>query len=341
MKRRQQESPVDRDEAAAMWCMTLADGDLNEAERAAFDAWIADPENSEAMQLQAAGWNLVTYSAGAPEIVRMRSAALQDYRAASADRWRERKGFLFRRRHGLAIAAAVLLALGPFAAWQVGMFGGAASGDVVVSELKAPHGERQLTSLADGSHVTLDAASVVDVRMSSTSRDIALVSGRATFAVVKSPRPFKVAAGDKVVIATGTRFSVERLQDKVEVILYEGSVRVVGPDDRLITAMDPGQAVTMPAFGESDSVSLRKTPPGSQSWEYGELEFVDDPLPDAVARINRYAASPVILARDVPSSLRVTGVFDAKDSRGFAYGVASLNGLRVNETPAGLIIASD
>src|SRR3546814_14429474 len=85
-------------------------------------------------------------------------------------------------------------------------------------------GERQLAVLEDGSQVSLDAATKVNVRMKEAGRQVELLAGRAKFDVAKDPqRPFTVAAGDKLVVAVGTSFSVELIDGQVRVILYERS----------------------------------------------------------------------------------------------------------------------
>src|SRR3546814_1402664 len=84
-------------------------------------------------------------------------------------------------------------------------------------------GERQLAVLEDGSQVSLDAATKVNVRMKEAGRQVELLAGRAKFDVAKDPqRPFTVAAGDKLVVAVGTSFSVALIDGQVRVILYAG-----------------------------------------------------------------------------------------------------------------------
>jgi hypothetical protein len=66
------------------------------------------------------------------------------------------------------------------------------------------------------------------VRMSGKQRELTLVRGRAKFDVAKDPlRPFTVVAGDKIVVATGTSFSVEMVGKDVRVLLYHGRVSVL------------------------------------------------------------------------------------------------------------------
>ena len=326
---------MDRDEMAALWCMSLADGPLTRSECADFEAWIADPENAEAMQLQAGVWNLVAFSAGKPEIVRMRREALDDYHRSNSRRW---SGHGISRRWGMGIAATVLIGALSVATWQSDLF---SAQSPVLAEYRTDRGERRVALLDDGSRLSLDAASEVDVRMSDERRALTLINGRVGFTVAKAKTPFTVAAGDKMVVATGTRFSVERLTDEVHIILYEGSVRILSRDsggEHQIAVMSPGEMLAMPAFGRPARLTIEKGPDSMQAWEGGHLEFVDEPLDTAVARVNRYARKPISIADDVPSGLRITGIFNANDAEGFAQGVAALNGLRVTERSEGLVL---
>lgn len=328
---------MDRDEMAALWCMSLAEGPLTASERADFEAWIADPENAVAMQLQAGAWNLVAFSAGKPEIVRMRREALDDYHRSNRRRWSGHE-LGISRRWGMGIAATVLVGALSVATWQSDLF---SSPSPALAEYRTDRGERRVALLDDGSRLSLDAASEVDVRMSDERRALTLVDGRAGFTVAKAKTPFTVAAGDKMVVATGTRFSVERLTDQVHIILYEGSVRILSRDsvgEHQIAVMSPGEMLALPAFGRPARLTIEKGRESMQAWEGGQLEFVDEPLDSAVARVNRYARKPISIADDVPTGLRITGIFNASDAAGFAQGVAALNGLRVTDSSEGLVL---
>ena len=78
---------ADRDEQAALWWLDLAAGDLSADSRDAFDAWIADDENAIAFEHVARAWHAVDGAAGSPELIRMRSVAIDDYRRANRRRW--------------------------------------------------------------------------------------------------------------------------------------------------------------------------------------------------------------------------------------------------------------
>src|SRR3546814_16920388 len=82
--------------------------------------------------------------------------------------------------------------------------------------------------LDDDSRLSLDANTRVRVKYSRAGRQLWLEEGRARFEVAKDPlRPFSVAAAGKIVVATGTEFSVELLGREPPVILYEGHVAVL------------------------------------------------------------------------------------------------------------------
>nr|WP_281423070.1 FecR domain-containing protein [Sphingomonas colocasiae] len=320
-----------------MWCMRLSEGPLSEAERAELTAWIETPANAEAFHDQASLWGVTEAAATAPEMIRMRGEALDSYRRGHADRWRGQA----RARPrwvlaGLAAAASVVIAVGAMTLVRftdLPVSGSADDRAARAVDYRTGTAERSVAVLEDGSRLTLDADSAVSVRITDARRDVKVLQGRAGFEVAKNGRPFAVTAGDKTVVATGTRFSVELLGKATNVALYEGSVDVLGAragGARKITAMKPGSALTLPAFGDVDSAPPRIQSARAPLWEAGQLEFVDEPLPEVVARFNRYAARPLVIGAGVPADIRITGVFEANDAAAFAQGVAALHGLTVS-----------
>src|SRR5258708_1366213 len=83
----------------------------------------------------------------------------------------------------------------------------------------APNGERYATAVGgfalvpmpDGSKVTLNTDSQIRIALPDTERRVELSHGEAFFEVSKAPAsPFVVRAGNKRIIAVGTKFSVRR-----------------------------------------------------------------------------------------------------------------------------------
>ncbi len=326
---------VDPEEAAALWAMRLAEGEMTPEQQVAFDAWLdADPRHGELLEETIGAWRAVDHYAGAEPVMAMREAAL-----ASARRTL-RKGngrFPMRQLVSGLLAATLLLALGGGLLWA----------RVAPRVYETGVGERRVVALKDGSKISLDAATVVRVRYADGKRQLWLERGRAKFDVAHDAlRPFSVAAADKMVVATGTAFSVELIKTQVRVVLYEGHVAVLKRDasgdsaqaprettveigqvaaDRLLV---PGRELILPdnspaRLAPQAAAVEPADPVRSLSWEGGLLVFEDEPLDIVVDRMNRYAAKPLVVGDAVTGRLRISGVFRAGDTEGLVQGLAA------------------
>ncbi len=86
-------------------------------------------------------------------------------------------------------------------------------------------GEYSTQTLDDGSVLSLNSNSHVEVNYTPSKRVINLLKGEAHFHVTPdSNRPFEVYAGNRMVKAVGTAFSVYRLKDNIEVLVTKGKV---------------------------------------------------------------------------------------------------------------------
>ena len=86
-------------------------------------------------------------------------------------------------------------------------------------------GEQRRITLADNSIVQLNTNSAVVVSYTDSERGIQLQKGEAHFTVSHNPhRPFLVRAGNGIVRAVGTAFSVRLYERSVDVIVTEGRV---------------------------------------------------------------------------------------------------------------------
>jgi transmembrane sensor len=329
-------------ETALAWCLRLAEGPLEGAEREAFEAWLAEaPDNAALFDEAVALWSGVEDQAGAPEMVVLRGQALESARRANASRWGRSGGL---PRQAMAIAATLLIAV-MAGVWFVGM----------PTTYRTGIGEREVVALPDGSKLSLDADSAVTMRYTHARRQLTLKKGRARFSVAKNPlRPFTVAAAGKTVVAVGTEFSVERLGGDVRVILYEGKVSVL--DQRSPVAAPrpvpvgrggkPADLVLKPGgelvIGEDAQVASLTTTDLSRSlsWEGGQLIFRNEPLAAAVERVNRYADRKVRLD-PAAGEVLVSGVFTAGDTEAFVDGVTAVFPVRAEQRGDETVISAD
>lgn len=198
----------------------------------------------------------------------------------------------------------------------------------------APNGERFATPvgglasvpMADGSNVTLNTDSQIRIALTDTERRVDLGHGEAFFEVSKdSNRPFVVRAGDKRVIAVGTKFSVRREGDDIEIVVTEGKVRVengaAGQDSRAGGSTDvfliPG---SIARADDAGVLVQRRTLPEAEeylSWRTGWLMFRDQRLTDAIAEFNRYNARKIVIQDPAIASLKIEGNFRARNVEAF------------------------
>lgn len=327
-----------RAENAALWATRLADGQMSEDARVELQAWLdEEPANAAALEETIGAWQAVEHYAASAEMMAMREAALASARRSM--RRRETPVWRTRRMAWGAIAASLLMVIAVSGAWAW----------LSPRTYETGVGERRVVALSDGSKLSLDADTVVKVRYSKDKRELWLARGRAHFDVARNPlRAFSVTAGDEVVVATGTAFSVELVQKEVRVVLYEGHVMVLDRDGegarrtlqvagRPVVAdqlLSPGRELVLPMVVAANEpvvaapAVMPADPVRSLSWEGGLLVFEDVPLSLVVERMNRYAATPLEVGDAATGSLRISGVFRAGDTDALVQGLEAAFGVK-------------
>jgi transmembrane sensor len=334
---------------AAYWAARMAEAPLHGEECERFEAWLNDnPQNISCMEDILRCWGAVEHYAAAAPIMALREEALAAVRERAAVRsreWRE-----WSSRAAFAAASLLLMIMG-VGLWMT----------LQPVQYRTGIGERRVVTLADGSILSLDAGSAVSVQYSHGERELSLDQGRAKFVVAKDPlRPFTVRAGSKLVVATGTEFSVERIGGQVRVILYKGHVALLdanGENYQQISVRSAREAAAAPSMSPNEEVVLPDTrmpdavvpaatvsateAKRSMSWESGLLVFNDQPLDDVVARVNRYADQPLRIGDSDVRQLRVSGVFRAGDTTALLQGLQGAFHVRVRKEADSIAIYAD
>lgn len=297
------------DEKALYWFVQLRDGDVDAATRKAFDAWlVASPDHARAWTEVETLWRDLDRLAPAEK---QAVAQLPTTTAvARLRRWRS---------HGLAVAAALVLAAG---------LAGFLTPTDWFADYRTATGERRVVTLADGSQVELAPASAIDVDLTAARRTVRLLSGQAFFTVAKDPvRPFSVAARDGTVTALGTAFDVK---------LGLGSAVAVAVDESRVEVRVPGAAGVIVASGQGvgyDGKAISSPGPLDPGeigdWRRERLVFHDVRLAEAAADLERYGGGRIQILSGVAAQRRVTAVLDARDPAAGLDMLASGLGLRV------------
>lgn len=309
-------------EAAASWFARMR-GPNAERHRAAFEAWAATPAHRAAFDRMALRWEQSGLVGHTPS--GQARTGLPDARPPS-------------RTLFYAIAAAIAgLVLSGLLFAVLPMPGQKQSApQLAARDLSTPVGTIRRLTLPDGSVVTLDTASRIELAFTASERRVRLLAGRARFEVAHGQaRPFIVAAGAGEVVATGTMFDVSLIGARPQVRLIQGSVAVrtlaAGAPRVVIAKLVPGQAASL---GEPDA---RPQTLAADRWVGGMLSYDNVPLAEVLAEANRYASAPITLADPDLGKLRVTGGFKAGDQRAIAEALAAGLGLKVEAGAGGAL----
>ncbi len=178
-------------------------------------------------------------------------------------------------------------------------------------------GEVRQSPLADGSSIALNTETRLVTRFSDARRYVRLEAGEAWFDVAADrTRPFTVEAGDALVTAVGTAFTLRRHPDHLELVVTEGVVEARNRDDR--QRVGQGYSAIIPRAG---AILLKALDAGAVqrklAWRAGQVILDGERMQDAVATFNRYSERPIRLA-DTLADRRIVGVFRTQDADGFA-----------------------
>jgi transmembrane sensor len=185
-------------------------------------------------------------------------------------------------------------------------------------------GGQKKFALADGSVVTLNTNSQIDVELLGDRRDVHLVRGEAYFDVVHDDkRPFIVHANQYVVRDIGTAFAVH-LTDKgrVDVRVTKGRVEIAalaneGQDSsraKSLGILSAGQDVLFGQKIERAEVVSEAELSRKLAWRQGQLIYSGQPLAEVLDDISRYSDIQIELADPALRDLPVGGAFSVNQT---------------------------
>ncbi|KRD74592.1 FecR domain-containing protein [Lysobacter sp. Root983] len=319
---------------AAAWFARLRADDVSESDRRDCRQWLnADPRHRAAYERIERMWSTLGEHAPHPEVaLRIRAETPAPAAPASA----RKRGTRAAWWSGAAAALVALAVIG----WRL-----QPAPPVPEQHYVTAIGESRTIALADGSRVSLDTDTRLQVRFSGEQRRISLVRGRAFFRVAKETRPFLVQTEDGSVKAVGTEFEVYRREGEIEVALIEGRVLLLaaaadGAAPVQLATLDPGQKAS---FGQRKP--LRMIQPDRHAalpaWLSGKLAFEDQALPAAVTEFNRYSHRRIVLQGEAVARIRVSGVFRSDDPHAFVEALQELYPVAVSASPSGDLLLSD
>lgn len=315
---------------ADRWLARLHSPKCSADDRARFHEWLArHPAHWQAYNRAEHLWSAAAQA---------RDTEMTDLADAVLRRARQRRRSVPRRARLLGWAAIVILVIGTV----VGVVkSGWLTPEPPVQTYSTAIGEIRSFTLSDGSVITLDTDTVLQVGMGTHARRVTLQHGEAQFKVAHDPqRPFTVTTSQVAVTATGTVFQVRDAKAATEVVLIEGRVQVVPADAKQHGAQRedllPGDSLLAKAGApwQRGRANLE----AANGWLSGRLVFDSVPLRQAVEEFNRYSRRKLRIADPSIGDIPIQGVFNAGDIDSITLALQYAYPLRVEDRGSEIVL---
>lgn len=329
--------------SAAGWAVRLDRGDLSDAECDALESWLGEPGNPEAYAEAAVAMRFFDgLDPELPELAALRAEALGGEPIADASpvarRGLDRRWMPWAGGALAASIAAAFLFVGqpaprdgqPGTLPQLAETVSPPSVAGTATAYRTAVGEQRTVALADGSKVTLNTATEIAVDYRAGERIVRLLRGQALFDVAHAAdRPFSVVVAGRKVTALGTIFEVRFDQDRLKVTLLRGKVRVdeVRADTSAVkpsalAVLAPGQQFV--AVGALAPVIASVDVDKQTLWRRSLVEFDDETVGGAVAELNRYSPTQIVVADNRVGAMRMSGIVRTGDAAEFTTLVGAM-----------------
>lgn len=171
-------------------------------------------------------------------------------------------------------------------------------------------GERRDLTLADGSQLSINTSSAIDVAFDAVERVILQRSGEILIQTAPDnqpgrTRPFIVRTEQGSMQALGTRFIVRNEPDMTRLTVLEGAVRIQPIQSTETRIVKAGEQMT---FGKSKFGDRTPMRPGADQWTRGVLYAEEMRLADFVDELARYRTGILRCDPDA-ADIRVSGAF--------------------------------
>jgi len=285
-------------EEAARWFARLQGEAATGEDWLAFERWLqSSPAHAQAYEQLETLWIDLEYAPLAKELGGRPLVAARRRQAIRAPQVSRRRAWI---GAGAAIAAGLAVAVG-LGVWTP---------SVATQTFETRPGETKAITLADGTHIRLNAASRITVALGPDARRVEMADAEAVFDVAHDAnRPFLIAVGDRQVRVVGTEFNLRHRSDLMDLTVRRGvvEVRPAGAPQAQPTRVTIGQELTHFA-GQVGSVLKVSDPDQAFAWTNGQLIYRDTPLSDVAADLSRRFATPIRTADARTGALRFSGV---------------------------------
>ncbi|WP_242675157.1 FecR family protein [Phytopseudomonas dryadis] len=275
-------------EQAAEWLVKLDAGECRQAE---LDNWReAAPEHARALQSLQGMLGHFQQIAPGPARAALRAA----HRKPGT-------------RLGTALALCTALLLPGWLLWQH------TPPSYLLADIRTCTGQWHSQRLDDGSQISLNGRSAVDLRFDARERRLQLLQGEILVDVAADrQRPFIVETAHGRIRALGTRFIVQQDGDGTRLLMLESKTAVSAAGSSQETQVAAGQQVRIDQHGVSTPGAL-DTRGLEQAWQQRQLVAQDRPLPEVLEELARHHRGYLRFDNQALRDLRVSAVLPLDD----------------------------
>ena len=312
-------------ETAAKWFIRMQEAAPDAPERSQFEAWLM--QNSMHQQEYAsisAAWQGVD---SVDELKKIAAARQSQQIFKQSSRAKKIKNAVSAASACLVLAFASLIGHQQYQHWQ------ASPTMQLASQSKTAQIIRQ--TLEDGSQVTLNASSQIQVTFYHHQRHVDLLKGEAIFNVEKdSNRPFVVETNSAKITVLGTHFAVNKLSKLVRVSVDHGKVQVESKNDGSKITLHNGQVAEILS---GQNVQYKNAPAADYfSFAKGKVTFNQADMVEIADVLSRYRQQGVLVQGNTQE--KISAVFEIKDTETFINTLPQIASVNIMHTANSTII---
>lgn len=205
-------------------------------------------------------------------------------------------------------------------------------------------GEVRPERLEDGTIVTLDTATAIDVKIAPGTRTVVLRHGRARFVVspTAADKPLTVIDGENSVVASAATFDVGNAVDRTALVVAGSAEVRLKPavfvvDGSRSIRLAAGQKLIFNSGQEAQPSAIAARPSDAQ-WIGGVKSFSEVPINEVIAEANTYSDTKIVLVYPSMGTRRITAQLHIRDVEAVAAAVSGFLKLDIDRTQPGKLI---
>lgn len=310
-------------ETAARWFIRMQEAAVDAPERSQFEAWLMQSplHQQEYLSISEAWRGLDSLE----ELQTLAQAKQADQFFKQQSRKKAIRKTVGSLATGIAMLAIGLVGYQQYHIWQ--------SSPTLQLASQTTRAQLVTQTLDDGSRVTLNANTQIEVKYYRNQRHIALLKGEAVFEVQPDrDRPFVVETQRLKVTVLGTRFAVNKLKQLERVSVDHGKVQVLNKQDQQGLILQNNQVAEISQHG----LQARPQVNAQDYFRFisGTLVFNQASLSEIAETLSRYQPKPV--TSDERSNEKISAVVAIKDSNSFIATLPRIVNVRVHHSPEGI-----